>query len=356
MNKIMSKVTSTTNDVFASDENNNNNNSNSAPMSLERKLELLESRFTMPSSTTSPAGRAEPAAFTSSSHPNNNNNNNNNNNSGNNSSSTPSASNNNNNNSNLALSEEHSHSHSHSFSFTSPLSKSGLSRSDHSVSASNNIPSSAVRSRRRPSLTTNLHAVSMAAAKHMRRVAASSPVGGAASTSLPSNMLVIQRADNNPARENNNSSNNHSRSMSLLPSTPSSFASGGGGGSNSNQTLLTSHVQQRIGAGIGISQVRVAETPPVPVTPHFPGATAAAPLKPAAARNILLSSTSNASTSTSAVRCPWQYIAYLYCLNGGLSKTHFNSHSYVSPTLFCYFIETQIRPQTQAQFHQGQEQ
>ena len=106
---------------------------NTAPaaISLERKLELLEPRFTSPSgpSTTGCEGS-------------------------------------------LALAQSPSASR-HSFSFDPPAgSRSSIFSS--STSTASNLPSSSVRPRRRSSkLTTSLHAVSIAAEKQMRKVQAS---------------------------------------------------------------------------------------------------------------------------------------------------------------------------------------
>lgn len=109
------------------------NNTASEAISLERKLELLEPRFTSPSEPTA-------TGFDTS----------------------------------LALAAQSPSASHHSFSFEQPQ---GSRSSIFSSSASNasNIPSSSVRSKRRSSskLNTSLHAVSMAAEKQMRKVQAS---------------------------------------------------------------------------------------------------------------------------------------------------------------------------------------
>eukprot|EP00934_Nitzschia_sp_Nitz4_P008178 Nitzschia sp. Nitz4//scaffold89_size161592//76585//79225//NITZ4_002380-RA/size161592-snap-gene-0.175-mRNA-1//-1//CDS//3329559622//8168//frame0 len=178
----------------------------SGSLSLEQKLELLESRFTQPQEAQSP-----PAASTGE-----------------------------------AVDSPSSSVHSFSFSPSQQL--------QHS-----NLPSSSVRSKRRPSLNTSFHAVDRAAAKHLRKVRANSPTFGIISS----------------ATTNSNSGLNHSRL------TNQSTAS-----NSSAQTLLTSHLQPRV----------VAESPPVPVTPGLatsPNHTSKNTPKPPAARNILSSTPSN---------------------------------------------------------------
>lgn len=107
----------------------------SEQMSLERKLELLEPRFTSPS-----AGAATMTGFETS----------------------------------LSLTAKSPSTSRHSFSFEPAA---GSRSSIHSSSASNasNLPATAVRSKRGSSskLHTSLHAVSMAAEKQMRKVQAS---------------------------------------------------------------------------------------------------------------------------------------------------------------------------------------
>lgn len=101
-------------------------------------------------------------------------------------------------------------------------------------------------------MATTFHAVEMATARHMRRLAATSPILGLSSnTSSPSN-------------------------------------------SASQQTLLTSHVNTQSSTHSRSNTSRVvAETPPVIVSPHNRMTAEAPPAKPAAARNILNKSTSN---------------------------------------------------------------
>lgn len=104
-------------------------------MSLERKLELLEPRFTSPS-----AAANTTTGFESS----------------------------------LAVAAQSPSTSRHSFSFEPPAgSRSSMYSS--SASAASNLPSSLVRPKRKSSskLNTSLHAVSMAAEKQMRKVQAS---------------------------------------------------------------------------------------------------------------------------------------------------------------------------------------
>ena len=185
----------------------NDGRANSPVMSIERRLELLETRFTQPSNGS--ALEAQPGSFRARSPP-------------------------------PGTGNDKSNSE-HSFSFPSIEHKS-----------SSNLPPSAVRSRRRPSMATTFHAVEMATARHMRRLAATSPILGLSSnTSSPSN-------------------------------------------SASQQTLLTSHVNTQSSTHSRSNTSRVvAETPPVIVSPHNRMTAEAPPAKPAAARNILNKSTSN---------------------------------------------------------------
>ena len=135
----------------------------SEPMSLERKLELLEPRFTSPSAGAT--GFETSLSLTARS---------------------PSASH-----------------HSFSFEHTAAAAAANSRSSIHSSNASNasNLPATAVRSKRRsPSiLNTSLHAVSMAAERQMRKV-------------LASPTFILQQE--------------HERSMSALASPPISNASG----------------------------------------------------------------------------------------------------------------------------------
>jgi hypothetical protein len=164
-------------------------------MTLERKLELLESRFTRPAGGTLDAAEQ------------------------------------------LLITTDAGASSQHSFSFGA---------SNPSSSQQSSLPSSFVRSRRRPELNTSFHAVERATARHLRKLAASSPIQGTSSSIL--------------------SSSRHSAS--------------------SQQTLLTSHVQPRI----------VAESPPVPVTPGISTPGTRLPLaKPGVARTLLPGNTGTPS-------------------------------------------------------------
>jgi len=109
-------------------------NTASQQLTLERKLELLEPRFTSPFEAANTTSGFETS---------------------------------------LALAQSPSASH-HSFSFEQPQgSRSSIFSSSASIAS--NLPSSSVRSKRRSSskLSTSLHAVSMAAEKQMRKVQAS---------------------------------------------------------------------------------------------------------------------------------------------------------------------------------------
>jgi hypothetical protein len=105
-----------------------------AVLSIERKLELLESRFTQPANGALLEAATAPASFPSTSSPSN----------------------------------DRSNSE-HSFSFPATLEQ---------QKSTSNLCRSAVRSRRRPSLKNTLHAVEMATSRHMRKVAANSPIQG----------------------------------------------------------------------------------------------------------------------------------------------------------------------------------
>jgi hypothetical protein len=205
-------------------------NSNAAAgteLTLERRLELLETRFTKPAEASE---AAQPLLITTTK------------------------------NEGSAFSRSSNSQHSFSFSASNSMG------ADNSPSSHSNLPSSAVRSKRRPSLNTSFHAVERATARHLRKVAANSPVQGMTS-------------NNN----NNNGNNGNASNLSRLSVASNSNAS--------QQTLVTSHVQRRI----------VAESPPVPVTPGM--ATTPNPssargkrlVKPAAARNILQAQTTNPS-------------------------------------------------------------
>ena len=202
----------------SSNHDNGGQASNSGTLSLERKLELLESRFTQPAlPSLDRANASNPwsnSAF------------------GNTNTGTPSKD-------TGRMSPTSNHSQ-HSFRFPSI----------NSNESSNPLPHSSVRSRKRPTLNASFHSVSMAAARHIRKVAATSPVLGMSASNF----------------SNTNSS-------------------------SSNQTLLTSHVQQNPPQP---AQRIVAESPPVIVSPHMHQqlANQNGPPKPKVARNILPSSTS----------------------------------------------------------------
>ena len=278
-------------------------------MSIERRLELLEPRFTTPSNglVGSPPGFPEPAPFEGRTVDRN----------------TSRDGGAVRQDSPLSMTSKHSsngsntnHSH-HSFTFATPMSKDTTvnNSDDGNLSTASNLPSSSVRSRRRPSLNSSFHAVSMAASKHIRRVAASSSVqqqhnsGSNSSGSVNANTLQGSLLLMNDAN----------RSMSGLPSSSNSRASSR---SASNQTLLTSHVQ---GSNRGTFQQRlhqqgnrslqqqqrvVVESPPVSVTPqpHPPTAAAAttsaspaaAATKPSAARSLPIASSGGAPPANNA--------------------------------------------------------
>jgi hypothetical protein len=331
------------------DNNINNNNSKNigtpinnsfAAVSLERKLELLESRFTTPAMAplntfASPSGEQPPPATTSRGggdlnldH-----------------SSSPST---------LGggggggSSSSHSE---HSFSFSTPMSRTASNGALSNLSSASNLPFSSVRSKRRASLNTSFHAVSMATTRHLRKLAsqqqqqqqqqhqlqqpfhnhnsnsnASLHSSSRTNTSLPSSLLVLEDAN---------------RSFSGLPSSSNSRASSR---SASNQTLLTSHVRthkhhhnnnnntsssnshnrgaisqppqrsQPSTAAPGPpqeqhqqqQQVVVAESPPVFVTPHGPtsvGMGKMDPAKPAAARNLVMTLAGHPIVAATPVRC-----------------------------------------------------
>ena len=247
---------------------------NDAPLSIEQRLELLEPRFTTPANGFgSPPGRAEPAAFKGveadpSAHQD-----------------SPSSSKLSNNSNNATHSQ-------HSFSFPTPMSR-DRSTADCNLSTASNLPASSVRSRRRPSLNSSFHAVSMAASKHLRKVASSSTVQQQQSSpsngsvggynSMPSSLFVMNDAN---------------RSMSGLPSSSNSRASSR---SASNQTLLTSHVNRhRQPQPQDLQQRVVAESPPVYVTPHQKASTPKQEEeKPTAARNLQMTPNANAPVTSS---------------------------------------------------------
>ena len=284
-------------------DNASTNNQNSV-MSIEQRLELLEPRFTTPSNPIlgSPPGLPDPAPFAGRTvdrgaaigvgadyhHQD----------------SSPSS--------------KHSSNHSHhSFTFATPMSRDTNTNSEDGImSSASNLPSSSVRSKRRPSLSSSFHAVSMAASKHIRKVAALSSVqqqssgsnsSNSVNNSMPASLLVMNDAN---------------RSMSGLPSSSNSRASSH---SASNQTLLTSHVQASNRSTFQRQfhqqpnhpqQHRVVvESPPVSVTPQADPQTttvitsaspAPANAKPSAARNLQIASSGDAApaSNTTGVSIP----------------------------------------------------
>ena len=284
----------------------------SIPMTLERKLELLESRFTQPTmpgggkaassvGSHSPSGSFVPAVFGQTQ---------------------VHSTTNNSHNSQNHHSDSSGNNSEHSFSFATPLSR--------PPSESSNLPPSAVRSKRRPSLQSSFHAVDIATTRHLRKLQANSPIQGMSSnnlkgvlntssatsatistttattthpsTTMMSSMLVLQQ--------------DGTRSLSGLPSSSSASTT-------SNQTLLTSHVRGQKNLPSHPRGGMVADSPPVLVSPANGGMTPTpnptannstnntnitiantnslmsqgmAVPKPAAARSLLLAST-NPSTS-----------------------------------------------------------
>jgi hypothetical protein len=261
--------------------------SNDPAMSLERKLELLEKRFITPAYSgdiSTPPGRAEAAAF---------------------------------------MADSTSNLSSHSFSFQTPQSLSRLAANangaNNNSADSSNLPPHAVRSRRRPSLNSSLHAVQRATERHLRKVAANSPVGG----------ISVNHNHNNSNNSNNSNAmpsmlflQHANRSLSALPPSTSNSCAGS---SQSNQTLLINNKQQQQQQQQQQQRV-VAESPPVLVSPHGGTTTgngnttgngppvsvqsSLVPPKPSAARNLLMTTatttTALASTGTASNPAPNQ--------------------------------------------------
>lgn len=199
-------------------------------LSLERKLELLESRFTSPSSCGGVGGGGSGFighASTTEQHqehrthqttP---------------SLSSPTAS-------------------CHSFSFDPPSlsrSSSALASETMAATSSSNLPPSLVRPKRRNS-TSSLRAVELAAERQMQKIAASRSSSRASSPSFVP--LQVHTDDGE-------------RSLSAMAATNFSSGASNNNSNTSNRTLLTSHrsseqQQQQ-------HPVVVAESPPVLVTP-----------------------------------------------------------------------------------------
>lgn len=224
--------------------------SGGSQISLEQKLDLLESRFTRPTvpakdnsdmkiqSTSSPAWGNQDNLMDKHSV-----------------AATPQPS-------SGRTSPHHNSNSEHSFQF---------SRQQHSQSPhnSNPLPPSAVRSRRRLSLqSTSFQSVAQAAARHMRKVAAASPVQG------------ISTSTNNPQQ--------NQLDGSRLSSS-----------SNSNATMITSNQRQTATIQHNAEQRVVAESPPVIVSPHNNSTPVRKPNKPNAVRHLMMAG--NATTSSAAV-------------------------------------------------------
>ena len=237
--------------------NNANESSNSfVPMTLERKLELLESRFTRPAGATLEASeqqQLQPLLITTAAT----------------AAATDGSANN-----------PFASQHSFSFDYASNHGNEAFQAKHHQQpqphsNQQSSLPTSHVRSRRRPSLHSSFHAVERATARHLRKVAANnnSPVQG-----TTSNLSTASFHSNN--------------SSSRLSTT------------SSQQTLLTSHVQNRYHQHAQPPRI-VAESPPaVPVTPGISTTPAAArppPTKPGVARTLLPSRTTPTTTTTTSV-------------------------------------------------------
>lgn len=232
--------------MIGSDQQQQSSTSGSQ-MSLEQKLDLLESRFTQPTVPTSDNSdknfqslqtpswgnqdnliAKQPLASTPQSYTSTN---------------TP--------HSTGRMSPHHSSSE-HSFQFS-------RQQNHHSPQNSNPLPQSSVRSRRRLSLpSSTFQTVAMAAAKHMRKVAASSPVQGLSTNPNHSFQPIKQQLDG-------------SRSCS----------------SSSNATMITSN-QKRIQQNNNTKEQRVVpESPPVIVSPQNNATPVRKPNKPNAVRNLM---------------------------------------------------------------------
>lgn len=165
----------------------------------------------------------------------------------------------------------HHHSN-HSFQFS-------RQQQQNSPQNSNPLPQSSVRSRRRLSnKSTSFQSVAMAAARHMRKVAAASPVQGLSSNHH--NFLDGSRMSNSSSNSNSNNNSNatmitsnqrHNNTMATTTTTSQQQQS---------QTSDDSDDQQ---------QRVVAETPPVMVSPHNNVSTPVRkPNKPNAVRHLMM--------------------------------------------------------------------
>ena len=236
----------------------NGRRSSPPPPSLERKFELLEARFTQPI-----------GLFGNANVSNNNNNN---------SFSSPrggrSSSNNNLNN----IHNENSNLSEHSFSF---------SGSNHSV------PTMNVRSKRSSATTTSLDIVSRAAARHMRKVAATSPVTAAGlgvPTTATSNFSFSSNNGNSngsPGTMNNSDSSNSQQTVVTGNKTTSAT-------NDQQEQPQQQHQQQQLSQqshppNMNIERV-VAESPPVLISPTK---TSTKNTKPKVARALQISSNTN---------------------------------------------------------------
>ena len=245
--------------------------STGSQLSLEQKLELLEPRFTAPlqqpptstgsvaAATTPPTGKSLPGGGISG---------------------TSVASNGGigySNDSNLGgllnASTTTSNSH-HSFSFGTPQGSNSRS--------SSNLPTSAVRSKRRASLlstATSTKTVNMGVEWHLRKMAATSPM-------------------------QNSSFSNHSHSNFNRSRSPTHTTTASNSSSTSNHTLVTSHVnhhQHRNNNNHPPSR-QVEETPPKIVSPAIGGGSSGKLVKqpkPPAARNLLYHHKETSDTKSS---------------------------------------------------------
>ena len=211
------------------------------PLTLERKLELLESRFTQPNPQQQGTLQAESSSAATE----------------------------------TAFSN-------HSFSFHTP---------SRTSNESSNLPASRVRSqsKRKPSISTSFHAVEKATTLHLEKLAATSP-------NLSSTTTTLLLQDNNA---------NNQRSLSGFANSNHNNSALSGPPQDSNQTLLTSHVNVQNKSNNNRSAAAnngrvVAESPPILVSPHNNQAAAAAHAnhKPTAARNLPMSTTTTTSSST----------------------------------------------------------
>jgi hypothetical protein len=235
------------------------------PLTLERKLELLESRFTQPNNDSRNRQGAAPPAESPS-----------------------------------VATETFSN---HSFSFNTP---------SRTSNESSNLPSSAMRSRRKPSISTSFHAVEKATTLHLEKLAGATPPANQNNIAL-SSTLLLQEAGNQ-------------RSLSGFAHSAMSAPHS----SHSNQTLLTSHVNVENSTNAnknnndtsnntGNNRV-VAESPPIIVSPHDPNAAgaAASSTKPTVARNLPMSlkNATASNVSSTATHQVGLHPSSQYRLNG----------------------------------------